>query len=72
MIQNIIINKSYFCGHGLVVEHVLAKDETRVRFSLAAQFRVSFRKASKYKKMWITMLVMFIKDTRLTGRAGVF
>ena len=24
-------------GHGLVVEHVLAKDETRVRFSLAAQ-----------------------------------
>ena len=25
------------CGHGLVVEHVLAKDETGVRFSLAAQ-----------------------------------
>ncbi len=24
------------CGHGLVVEHVLAKDETGVRFSLAA------------------------------------
>ena len=24
-------------GHGLVVEHVLAKDETGVRFSLAAQ-----------------------------------
>jgi hypothetical protein len=24
------------CGHGLVVEHVLAKDEMGVRFSLAA------------------------------------
>ena len=24
------------CGHGLVVEHVLAKDETGVRFSLPA------------------------------------
>ena len=24
------------CGYGLVVEHVLAKDETGVRFSLAA------------------------------------
>ncbi len=29
--------KEYFCGHGLVVEHVLAKDETGVRFSLPAQ-----------------------------------
>ena len=27
----------YYCGYGLVVEHVLAKDETGVRFSLAAQ-----------------------------------
>ena len=27
----------FICGHGLVVEHVLAKDETGVRFSLAAQ-----------------------------------
>lgn len=26
-----------FCGVGLVVEHVLAKDETGVRFSYAAQ-----------------------------------
>jgi hypothetical protein len=26
------------CGYGLVVECVLAKDETRVRFSLPAQF----------------------------------
>jgi hypothetical protein len=26
-----------FCGYGSVVEHVLAKDETRVRFSLSAQ-----------------------------------
>ena len=25
------------CGYSLVVEHVLAKDETRVRFSLSAQ-----------------------------------
>ena len=24
------------CGYGLVVEHVLAKDETGVRFSLSA------------------------------------
>ena len=26
-----------FCGYGLVVEHVLAKDETGVRFSYPAQ-----------------------------------
>ena len=25
------------CGYGLVVEHILAKDETGVRFSLSAQ-----------------------------------
>jgi hypothetical protein len=53
------------CGHGLVVEHVLAKDETRVRFSLAAQ-HLSFCKTlyiqGFYSKLWITMLVMFIKD----------
>ncbi len=30
------------CGVGLVVEHVLAKDETGVRFSYAAQKIVSF------------------------------
>ena len=28
---------SYNCGYGLVVEHVLAKDETGVRFPLPAQ-----------------------------------
>ena len=28
------------CGYGLVVEHVLAKDETGVRFSLPAQLKV--------------------------------
>ena len=31
--MNIISNS---CGHGLVVEHELAKFEARVRFSLAA------------------------------------
>ena len=29
----------FICGHGLVVEHVLAKDETGVRFSLAAHYQ---------------------------------
>ena len=38
-----------------MVEHVLAKDETGVRFSLAAHLKF-------YLKLWITMLVMFIKD----------
>ena len=33
-------------GIGLVVEHVLAKDETGVRFSLAAQIRLRERTAS--------------------------
>ncbi len=36
--KNIIIIISYKCGVGLVVEHVLAKDETGVRFSYAAHF----------------------------------
>jgi hypothetical protein len=31
-----------YCGVGLVVEHVLAKDETGVRFSYAAQNKKSF------------------------------
>ena len=30
------------CGHGLVVEHVLAKDGMGVRFSLAAPIKRSF------------------------------
>ncbi len=29
------------CGHGLVVEHILAKDKTGVRFSLAAQQKIA-------------------------------
>lgn len=29
------------CGYGLVVERVLAKDETGVRFSLPAQLRTA-------------------------------
>ncbi|GEM_PF-5832305 len=33
-----------FRGHGLVVEHVLAKDETRVRFSLAAYNQASMER----------------------------
>ena len=37
------------CGHGLVVEHVLAKDETGVRFSLAAQQTLSFTCSLNYK-----------------------
>ena len=37
-------------GYGLVVEHVLAKDETGVRFSLAAQ------------KICPFVLILFIKD----------
>ena len=32
------VKKNILCGYGLVVEHVLAKDETGVRFSLAALF----------------------------------
>jgi hypothetical protein len=31
-----IIDLPTICGYGLVVEHVLAKDETGVRFSLSA------------------------------------
>ena len=38
IIKNIIITNSYKCGVGLVVEHVLAKDETGVRFSYAAHY----------------------------------
>ena len=52
MSVNLILGS--LCGHGLVVEHVLAKDETRVRFSLAAHKKIVF--------LGITMLVMFIKD----------
>lgn len=32
----VIINEEIVSGYGLVVEHVLAKDETGVRFSLPA------------------------------------
>lgn len=36
--KNVRISYNFgHCGYGLVVEHVLAKDETRVRFPLAAQ-----------------------------------
>src|SRR3989338_7373194 len=38
--MNFVFIHFIFCGYGLVVEHVLAKDETGVRFSLAAQNRV--------------------------------
>ena len=31
------------CGVGLVVEHVLAKDETGVRFSYAAQIKTKIK-----------------------------
>lgn len=38
MLSRLICNHiENYCGHGLVVEHVLAKDETGVRFSLPAQ-----------------------------------
>ena len=35
-----------FCGHGLVVEHVLAKDEIRVRFPVPAQINREYRLCS--------------------------
>lgn len=62
-----------------MVEHVLAKDETRVRFSLPAQivslFRIIFKtfarkfcpKSNSHTlfKLWITLWILFIKDNVL-------
>ena len=39
--RNKVLRFLKHCGHGLVVEHVLAKDETGVRFSLPAPFEIS-------------------------------
>ena len=45
-------SKGYnYCGYGLVVEHVLAKDETGVRFSLAAQIFVDITNKNLISKI---------------------
>ena len=49
------------CGHGSVVEHVLAKDETGVRFSLPAPKRDS----KTTLQVCTTLCILGIKDKRL-------
>ena len=51
----------FICGHGLVVEHVLAKDETGVRFSLAAH-------SQKYPDICDIGVFLHQKETRLIPR----